>query len=294
MFFRDMPATVAAAQEKAQQTARLLAEYARQGIKPLVVFEPEGLDLRTFDKQAFEHYFATLKSQGITDKDMGTWMPLPEPNIPAWGSPMDDFGNTDPALFVKNFTIVAKALKNAFPAARTAVLLDSATYPSYDANYVKGSYDKGKLLKYVDGIQRRLVDDVGLQGFPWGEKGGELRNNPAKFLDADLAIAIAKRLEVGKVWLNTGTFSSMHDWNPAMQVSVPNTQRGQILDGIAAQARQVQKAGFAVTVNIFAENKSETEANWSYADDASWQLFRNFADRTKGKGIGLALFDVPK
>lgn len=294
MFFRDMPATVTAAQQKAAEIAPVLAEYAKQGIKPLVIFEPEGLDLRRLDKRVYEQYFKTLKSRGITDKAMGTWVPLPEPNIPEWGNPVNDKGLTDPALFVKNFTMVAQALKGSFPTAKAAVLLDSATYPNFDVNYRWGSYEKIRLLKYVEGFKPGLVDEFGLQGFPWGEKGGRLKYDPGRFIDADLAIAAAKRLAVKRVWLNTGTFSRMYEWDPALRVSVSNSQRARILEGIAVQARQVQQAGFAATVNIFAENKSATEANWSYADAASWNMFQNFVDRMESTGIDFTVFDAPK
>jgi len=294
MLFADIPAAGQDISERVTRMAGILKEHERQGITPLVVFEPEKLDLRSVDKKTFEEYFAALKANGITDKEIGMWMLFPEPNIPEWSDPEADLGNTDPKLFVQNFTMAAAALKQTFPKAQTMLLLNGATYPSYDIHYTKGSFAKEDLLQYAQGLDRKLVDAVGLQGFPWGEQGDSLDYDPAVFLDADLAIALAKQLKIEKVWLNSGTFSSMYDWDPSRRVTVTDDLRGRILNGIAKQAEQVQNAGLAVTVNIFAEDKTATEANWSYDTDASWEVFQRFADRIEDRGIGLAFFDTPK
>jgi hypothetical protein len=294
ILFADIPATNQDASAQASNMATVLKEYARQHVKPVVIFEPEGLDLRSLDRSVFQAYFTALKAQGITDQEIGVWAPFPEPNIPEWGSPADDVGNTDPQLFVKNFTMLVSSLKEQFTDAETLVLLDSATYPSHDIAYQHGSYAAEKLLEYVQDLDRDLVDAVGLQGFPWGEQGGELNYDPAVFLDADRAIALAKAADVKEVWLNSGTFSSMYDWDPALRIAVTHSKRERILSGIIRQAEQVRKAGLQVTVSIFAEDKSATEANWSYKDPAAWNVLQAFVHRAEDKGIGLTVFDLPK
>lgn len=294
MRFSDMPIPGDEISEPATRMASVLKEHARQGVTPVVVFEPERLDLRSIDRDTFEEYFMTIKEQGVSSQEIGTWIPFPEPNIPEWGHPHADFGNTDPKLFVKNFSIVAAALKKVFPEAQTVLLLDSATYSSYDIDYTQGSYDKAKLLQYTKGLDPALVNAIGLQGFPWGEQGGQLNYDPAVFLDADLAIAVARQLGVEKVWLNSGTFSTMYGWDPDLRVTVSDSKRGRILTGIAKQAEQIQRAGLGVTVNIFAEDKTSTEANWSYMSASSWKVLQDFTHLVEEKGIGLVLFDMPK
>jgi hypothetical protein len=293
MIFADMPTTRAAAEAQAARLAPILKEHARYGIEPLVAFEPERADLRSLNKAVFTRLFAQLKTLGITSESMGAWLPLPEPNIPEWGAP-GDIGNTDPKLFAKNYTMIASELKKVFPAAETVLLLDSATYPVHDVNYTSGSYATDKLLKYVDGVPTRLIDAVGLQGFPWGERGIELKYDPARFLNAQPLIALARKAGTKNAWFNTGTFKSMYDWRPDLRVTVSATQRKEILAGIAAQVTKTQKAGLFVTVNIFAENKASTEADWSYGDTASKTVFKTFVTDMSKQGIGLTLFDSPK
>jgi len=285
MVFAAMPADQAAAQEQAFALSSTLLEYQKQGIEPLIIFEPGTLDIRTMDSAVFSSYFKALKANGVTDKAIGTWAPFPEPNIPEWGDPAkNDKGNTDPELFKANFTMVIGAMRDVFPDAKAHILLDSATYPSYDHAYEHVSYEPQTLLRYVAGLEPGLVSELGLQGFPWEPANFD----PVRFLNGDLAIAAAKELDVDLVSLNTGTFAVMG------QTVVTPAKRQEILNNILHEAHKMQDAGLNVAMNIFAENKAETEADWSYSDPAADDVFMRFVRSAERNSIDLSIFDTTK
>lgn len=287
MFFRDIPQAPEAAVIQATQTAETLKEYDKQGITPLIIFEPEGLDLRNVDASIFDAYFQALKDAGVDKESIGMWALFPEPNIPEW-SVEQDRGNTNPEIFRANFTAAAESLKRVFPEAQTVMLLNAATWQSHDVDYAQGpSYDPDVLLQYARGIPEGLVDIACLQGFPWipadfNPNGG--------FLDAELAIALAEELGVEEVRLNTGTFSQMQG------VEISPEQRTEIWNRILDQIRQVSETGFKVTVDLFAEQKfwAGEDTDWSYnGRPEDRQLLKDIAAAAAEAGISLTIFDQP-
>lgn len=285
MLFRNIPLTVDDANKQAAAAAPILKEYARQGIKPLVIFEPTEVDLRSVDAAVFTAYFQALQANGIDNGSIGIWAPFPEPNIPEW-STGEDKGNTDPEIFKSNFTKAATSLKATFPEAKTVLLLNSATYQNHDVEYKQhASYDSEDLLKYAKGLPHNLADSACLQGFPWAPDAFDA----GKFLKADLAIALGKELGVHDIRLNTGTFGRMHD------TTVSAAQRSDILDDILQQARRIKRIGFNVTLDLFIENKYDAaeNADWSYPVGPDWDTFWRFVDTAGRKGMNIIIFDQP-
>jgi hypothetical protein len=289
MLFQDMPKTTQVARSQAADFADVLKEYAHAGVSPLVVLEPQEIDLNQVSMDALKVYFDTLKAEGVTDESIGTWIPFPEPNIPEWHN-----ANTDPKIFVSNVTACAQLLRDRFPKVHVAVLLDSKTYPSGDTYWANGTYSQKELLKYASGFPKGLIDIAGLQGLMWeppANDEGEKVYDAATFLPAKSAIALAKKLEVQQVLLNTGTYASMHDYVEGGRVTATDDQRKQTLTTILDQATLVQQAGLLTTITLFAEDKRQTEADWSYGQSpASWAALKGFVDTASQKGLALSFF----
>lgn len=282
--FQDMPHSAAEARDIAPSLATTLREYRRHDVTPMVVFEPQGVDLHSVDREVFDTFFETLRQNGVTEESIGLWAPFPEPNIPEWGDSTDT-GNTSPELFRQNFTSAATALKEVFPDAKTVLLLNAATWQSHDTDYaLSPSYDPAVLLRYAEGLPEGVADIAGLQGFPW---------EPADFdpegawLEADLAIALASEVGTTDVRLITGTFARMHD------TTVTSAQRAEILQRIFDQAGRVQAAGYDVTIDLFAQDKlaSPENTDWSYSDESHAEVLDDFVQRAENQGMVLTIYD---
>jgi hypothetical protein len=300
MIFVQLPLSVKRAPGDASDMAAALKEYAKLGIKPLVIVEPSN-DNGTIDFSKFasgyydpavQSYFAALKQQGISDQQMGMWVPFPEPNTDSWGE-----NNSRSQDFVSAFNGYAVIFKKYFPSARLSIMLDSQTY-----NYQTGDYSYASLEPYISGINKSYISSFGLQGFPWAAQPGTddvTVTDAAVFLNADNAVAAAKSLGVGSIWFNTGTYRAMFTNNLARTVTATAAQRALILDSILGQTVKAQAAGFNVSVNIFAQNKSaDPEAiDWSYwtapagIKDPDGLALSNFASKASQAGIFPYVFD---
>ena len=147
MDFIGFPENQENAVSLAESMAGALQAWHKAGVQPIVIMEPTFNDGNTpMDLYAFHNgdyngaldtFFATLHELGVTDEEMGTWVPFPEPNTPGW-----DNGVTSPALFISNTTTVAEACKRYFPNTPISVMLDSQTFlPSPDPNWTNGTMD---------------------------------------------------------------------------------------------------------------------------------------------------------
>lgn len=300
-FFVPTPATVAAAQGDADYVTSMLQEYSSLGISPLVFMEPDtdaGTDLDLVQYQsgaynaALNAYFSDLKAAGITDSMMGTWVLIPEGNIPGWGS-------VDPTVFAADVTITAQYQKQYFPNSQSAILLDSETYPSA-SSWSDGSYSS--LVPYVTGIPKGLINSFGLEGFPWAtpaNQTGPDEYDPSVYLRTDLAAQAARALGVNNIWLNTGTFHQMYTQNPAETVTMSPLERQTILAGVVAQAESLNQQGFDVAVHLFAQNKANTSEaiDWSYwqnqpGDEPDSGVLTTFVHNLNQANIPLWLFDT--
>jgi hypothetical protein len=241
-----------------------------------------------------EQYFKAIKATGITDKQMGIWVPFPEPNIPAWnseGSSPKDFG-----LMVNNY---ASTLKQTFPQTHVSILLNSTTFDPKDKDYK--SSKPVQTQDFVANIKPKLVDSFGMQGFPWASsKVGKVKEedfDANKFLSPESAIAAAKILGVKEIWFNSGTFGSKYTQDSKAKLDIPPQTRQAINNQKLKIYSQVQTAGYKVWANEFVEDKSQTEeqTNFSYLQTVQDQeVFKNFATQINAKKIELSLFDNGK
>ncbi|HET7302770.1 MAG TPA: hypothetical protein VFI74_05575 [Candidatus Saccharimonadales bacterium] len=268
MVFVSMPSDQTEAVTYAQADAKTLKDFAKHGIRPLVVAEPtskagNNLDFELFANgtynTALDAYFTELKNQGLTDEQMGIWNPFPEANLPYWD-------NNQVAFFAPAVNNYLGILKAHFPGAHTSILLNSATYDTADFNWENGEYQS--LLPYVKDIQPGLVEYAGIQGFPWVGKQGSAAAilNAAEFLNPDLLTEMADALHTKKIWFNTGTFGRKYTLDVADTVQMTPERRKSVINTIHTQAKALQKQGYDISVNIFAQDKSKTAeaTDWSY------------------------------
>lgn len=222
MFFIPMPTTNGEASQFASQTAKTLKDFSNQHIKPLVVFEPSLTSptvIKDFKRGIYDTilktYYQLLKTKGITDVQMGTWVLFPEANTPSWQT-------TEPDDFTANITKLAVMQKDAFPSSKISILLNSQTYQDNDTQWSNGKLVS--LLPYISNIPKGLIDSFGYQGFPDAPPANTPNNDASQlsiqnFLPAGLASNAATQLGVSVIWLNTGTFKRTHTDSPATRSS---------------------------------------------------------------------------
>ncbi len=271
MVFTSMAPDIASAKAYADTDAKTLKAYAKSNVRPLVIAEPSDTAGTTLDYETFANggynaetaaYFAELKAQGITDSQLGIWNPFPEANLPYWN-------NNQPQFFAPAVNNYIAILRQYFPTAQTSVMLNSATYAATDFNWEDGEYDS--LLPYIKGVTPGLIDYAGLQGFPWlSAKGGNgAIVNAAEYLNPALLTEMADYFKIKKVWFNTGTFATKYTLDPSQLVSMTPERRKAVLATVDTQALLLQKQGYQVAVNMFAQDKSQAseETDWSYWSD---------------------------
>jgi hypothetical protein len=299
-FFVPTPTSSSEARADAADVAAQLHEFAKYGVTPLVFFEPSTesgpVSLANYRAgkydAALDTYFDAIKQAGVTDAMMGTWVPIPEGNLPEWTS-------LDPAVFAGCVTKAVTFQKKHFPGSKASVMLDTLTYTQL------GDWDSGhtvSLLPYVRGIPAGLIDSFGLQGFPWSPPSYDkspANGRPQDYLRVDLAAEAAHELGTKNIWLNSGTFGTAYAGQNG-QVTVTPTQRLSLLNDVVTQIKTLQGQGFTVAMHLFSENKSHTpEAiDWSYWPDGNYAAspstyaFRAFVHNLQVVGAPLWLFDT--
>lgn len=298
-FFAGTPTTSAEASEQASWVAEVLKEFSRKGITPLVFFEPASgngiLDLKAYKNGVYDgiinEYFASLRSRGVTDSMMGTWVPMPEGNIPVWG-------DVDPDDFSANVTKTVQIQKSYFPGSKAAVMLQSMTYPT-NGSWANGSYKS--LLPFVQSIPKGLINSFGLQGFAWPPTTPDdtAQLDPSVFLRVDFAAEAAHSLGVNNIWLNTGTYNRSYVVSRSSPYTLTSEQRQVVLNGIVQQVGILNGQGFTTAVHLFAEDKSLTDEaiDWSYwpaglpDSSAGTYVFKTFVHDLKSIGTELWLYD---
>lgn len=307
MVFMDMPKDDILADTKAHDLAVVLKEFATYKVKPLIIVEPVTewglIDFEEFDTGFYDgwidRFAAQLKAGGVTDDMIGTWVPFPEANLPYWNR-----ANATPQQFASVVNRYLRIIKNHFPTVQGSVLLNSATYESSDFNWENGEYVS--LVPYVTGLDNTLVQSFGIQGFPWRtdatSKTVKTIYDAQEFINPTLAIEAANALGTKDIWVNTGTFSSKFTLDATTVVFIDSATRRTIMDSILKQLETLKNQGFNVSVNLFAEDKSNTDeaTNWSYwgnyqnYDDPNIYVFKDFVKELQDKSINLWLFDTYK
>ncbi len=306
MIFTDMPNSEENAKVRAANMALTLKEFRRFNLKPLVVIEPTSdwgfVDFKEFRNGFYDKwikaYFEELKRLGITESEIGTWLPFPEANLPYW-----NHQNSTPDDFSANVNKFVSILRASFPTSKATILLNSATYETDDFDWRNGDYQS--LLPYVKGITPGTLNSFGLQGLPWIPPADQLGGgvvDPNEFLNHKLADEAAKALGVKYIWFNTGTFSRKFTLEENKTATMPSSQRKDILFGTVTQANRLQQLGYNVSINLFAEDKSKTQeaTDWSYwsadrpgfGDDAT--VLNEFVRKLNESKVELWLFDISK
>jgi hypothetical protein len=303
MIFNNMPKDNVEAANNARQMSATLKEFNKFGVTPIVATEPVAswgdVDFQEFKAGFYDQwlatYFQAIKSQGITDQEMGIWVPFPEANLPYWNR-----NNATPGDFAAIVNKYLTIAQQSFPRLQGSVLLNSATYNANDFNWANGEYVS--LVPYVKDLNKNLVQSFGMEGFPWkppANESGPGIFDASQFLNYKLAQEAADAMGTRKIWFNTGTFASKYDGDPTRQTYVSPEQRVDVLNGILAQANQLKSRGYDISINLFAQDKSHaTEAtDWSYFNDSNVMTssaspaFANFASRLNQARIDLWLFD---
>jgi hypothetical protein len=284
----------------AESMAGTLQAWHKAGVQPLVIMEPtfnDGKTLMDLDKfheggynEALDTFFATLHELGVTDEEMGTWVPFPESNTPTWKN-----GVTDPALFVSNTTTVAEACKRYFPNTSISVLLDSQTFlPSPDPNWNDGTMDPTALLQYLN-FKPGLIDSFGLQGYSWDNQ-----DSASTYLSAQAAIAGAHQLGIKRVWFTTGTASEIHNPNGEGLINASNARRTQVFSQILDQVIATQNSGYTVELmNVFGQDTLNTGSNdggtadYNYDATGALGVLRTAVSNENAHGIPVTIFDAP-
>jgi hypothetical protein len=272
------------------------------GVTPLVIVEPTTewglIDFTEFNTgfydQWIKDYFASMKQSGMTDETMGIWVPFPEANLPYWNRK-----NATPKDFAQIVNRYLTIYKTEFPEAKASILLNSATYESDDFDWERGDYTS--LLPYVSDIKPKLVDSFGLQGFPWSPPATREGNgifDAREFLNHQLALEAARKLQVREIWFNTGTYVTKYAQDEEKRVVISAAKRKDVSFGIINEVTRAKAAGYDVWVNVFAEDKSKvaeaTDWSYLYAGRDHQQVFHDFIWRMQESGIGISLYDVKK
>lgn len=303
MVFTDMPKDDLDAKARATAFAETLKAFRQVGVKPLVMVEPVTdwglIDFKEFDSGFYDQwlstYFTTLKSQGITDADMGTWGPFPEANLPYWNNL-----SATPRDFANVVNRYLRIMQETFPKAKGTVLLNSATYETTDFEWQNGEYIS--LRDYVVGLDKKLVTSFGLQGFPWMPDASQVGPgifDAGEYLNYHLASEAADILGTKEIWFNTGSFQSKYTLDIEKTVYLSPAKRTDMLNGILDEALKLRDHGYQIRINLFSEDKSRVAeaTNWSYWETGRelqsehMPVFTTFARRLAQEQIKLSIFD---
>lgn len=302
MIFTSMPNSKTNAEDLARRISPELKAMRDAGVQPVVIVEPTTewglIDFTEFASGFYDawikDYFSALKKEGLSDKDMGIWVPFPEANLPYWNR-----RNATPKDYAQIVNRYTTEYKRQFPQAKASILLNSATYESDDFDWAKGDYLS--LLPYVSDIKPGLIDSFGLQGFPWSPPATQQGNgifDAREFLNSQLAIEAARKLGVKEIWFNTGTYVAKYAQDDEKRVSITASKRKDVSYGIVNEVGRAQEAGFSVWVNIFAEDKSRVAeaTDWSYMSHGQdhQQVFFDLVNRLNSTGIGISLYDIQR
>jgi hypothetical protein len=162
--------------------------------------------------------------------------------------------------------------------------------------------EEAQLLAYTRLVENDLIDVAGLQGFPWyPTEEGDSRSpviSADTFAPAYLVDEMAKSLGVNEVLLNTGSFRHSKADNGG-DVTVTTLDRQKTLNSIVQEVSKLHSMRYAVTVNVFAENKFDTKegVDWSYWQPGAYTssehtaLFTTFVRDIKKMNGDISIFD---
>ncbi len=249
----------------------------------IVVIESSGIDLTAFSRGDYDTGLQTmldyLAKQGLGNNGT-TWLLFSEYNSYP--------GNPSPKEYVLATNRFAAMVKSKFPQSRTGVLLDCRSNLGY-LGYLN-RYGRVSLEPYLEGMDTKNVTEFFFQGFPRVVPDENI-TAPEEFLNASDAIAAAKILRTGQINFVTGT-AAVYGSDGFCKISHSAGQRMQMADGICKQLAIAQQSGYAVGLVLFAENKSGSQADWSYSrgrDD--FAVLKKIVVTATSSKIKVLLFD---
>lgn len=294
MVFLNMPKSEAGVKKLAENMKNIVAEYKRNSITPIFLFEPydENLqeihfgDLKKWSHDASIRLLFTLlrDTYSIPSEDIWMIVPYPEINTPAykrlWFQPQDFSG------LVNRFF---KEIKSVYPSIRSGLLLDSKSY-AINENWGDGSFES--FLPYIQDIPPGTIDSFGIQGFPWVSNNQKIQAyDPKIYLPFGITDEAARKLSVKSVWMNTGVMRKKYQNNTV--IITPETSEKILFDTLA-HAKLFQDKGYTLLVNIFAQNKFQhyEATNWSFLGDIRYEkVFERFLLRAETDKIEIGIYD---
>lgn len=303
MVFIDMPNTDKKATEMAKKISIMLQDFHQHGVIPIVIVEPTSqwglVNFSEFNSGFWDKwiitFFTQLQKNGVTQDQMGIWVPFPEANIPTWNK--ESASTADFGRVVNRYS---RILLDHYPNTHVSVLLNSATYDVTDYDWSYGEYIS--LKPYIDTLEPGIISSFGLQGFPWLPQASSQSTttllDPGEYLNYLLLTEAAQITSVNEVWYNTGTFAAKYASNTTETATLTADERLAILNQTLREANKLQDRGLKVWINLFAENKTGTgeDTDWSYTGNdpnqqEHFKAFKYFVQELEKNDIGFALFD---
>lgn len=304
MFFSSFTSSRSTAERIGERIGNEILEYQKFGIVPIIVLEPADdagyVSLRAIAEGEYqneiEFMFKKILDTGVDPQLEQIWIPYPEINTPTWnkqGFSVGDFGK-----MIRDFDW---AMKVASPNSKMGILLNSKSYNNPGAKWENGEY--ASFGPYLEKIPQGSVDFLVVQGFPWTSGADQQEEisllDPHDFIKPDLIVEAAKKLEVGEIWINTGTFRKIYADDSKKEKQMSAEARKQILTAIINVGREIKDKGFLTRIHLFAQDKStDKEAvDWSYSlgtkNEHEKALF-DFIWGVYDSGLEFSVFDYEK
>ena len=242
----EMPASVADAEASAQAMAKKLKEYGNQGVEPFVFFgSAQDIHSKKMPKLeggayqgVIDAYFRELKNAGVTDKEMGCWIPLPDAN-----DTTQKGGAVSPKDFQDRAVLAAQNIKTHWNTAKVGFAFKASD----------------PMQSYVEGVPSDLIDVLGVEAFPTAPG-----QSATSYLPLVGPASAAHTLGAKEMWVRTGTYNEAHGPH-GQEVTVTPHERSQQLATGLGQVAVAKDQGFVVNIDVRMDNDyANGGANWSY------------------------------
>ena len=283
MTFFEVPADQKALTDAMSWHPAALQQTEAAGLGNVVILEPADPSLTNLEvaQTRTDIYFAEMKKQGVTDKQLGRVVVAPEPIV-------GGLAGSTAGTFIESVNMYRSSLAEHFPEAESTILIDTAP-------------EERTVL--VEALRSKKLDTpletVGVQAYgnaariPFDAEG---KPDISRYLTVDAVLEIAEAAGTDRVWINTGI--PRKDINSYSRGDYTVDQRTAIANAVADVVQQVQNRGLTVdNLVLFAENKLHKPEDDPEGRDFSFhpgdeEALVTFADRLKALGVPLIGFDV--
>jgi hypothetical protein len=300
MIFSGMPNKLEKVSEAVINIQSKIYEITKYNLTPLIVLEPTFENTNISFNQLvsneynliWDKYFSELNK--LNPDLQAEWIFLPESNTPIWDQ--SNFNVSDFGLIVNQF---GNNLKKYFPNNKLDLLFDSKSYNWNDKKWQKPSTQN--FNQYLIKINKKLIDKLWLQGFPYSARKSELLPNSKKisetqiseYLNIEILKQSADYLGIKNIGINTGTFSQKY-LSAKDKITLTNSDREKLQNNLVKTIQTLKNSNYQISVNLFLQNKLKTpeETNWSYLDTLeSQELFRQFVYKLNLDMVQVSIFD---